>query len=47
MKNNQSSPSKKEVELVFALYLNGEYKKAVDSIKALNIKYPNQHLQVQ
>ena len=44
MKNNQSSPSKKEVESVFALYLNGEYKKAVDSIKALNIKYPNQPL---
>ena len=44
MKNNQSSPSKKEVESVFALYLNGEYKKAIDSIKALNIKYPNQPL---
>ena len=44
MKNNQSSLPNKEIETVFALYSKGEYKKAVNSIKELNNKYPNQSL---
>ena len=44
MKNKQSSLPKKEVELVFNLYSNGEFHKAVDLIKGLNAKYPNQPL---
>ena len=44
MKNNQSSLPNKEIETVFALYSKGEYKKAVNSIKELNNKYPNQPL---
>ena len=44
MKNKQSSVPKKEVELVFAHYTNGEFQKAVDLIKHLNSNYPNQPL---
>ena len=44
MKNNQSSLPNKEIETVFALYSKGEYKEAVNSIKSLNNKYPNQPL---
>ena len=44
MKNKQSSLPKKEVELVFNLYSNGEFYKAVDLVKGLNAKYPNQPL---
>ena len=42
MKNENISLPKKDVQLVFALYSNGEFKKAVDEIKTLGEKYPNQ-----
>jgi Tfp pilus assembly protein PilF len=44
MNNKQSSLPKKEAELVFTLYSDGEFQKAVDLIKGLNSKYPNQPL---
>jgi Tfp pilus assembly protein PilF len=44
IKNKQSSLPKKELESVFALYSSGKFLKAVDSIKELNNKYPNQPL---
>ena len=44
MKNNQNSLPNKEIDIVFTLYSKGEYKKAVNSIKELNNKYPNQPL---
>ncbi len=44
MKNKQNVLPKKEVESVFALYSSGEFQKAIDLIKELNNKYPNQPL---
>ena len=42
MKNKQLSLPKTEVDSVFSLYLNKSFQRAVDKIKALNEKYPNE-----
>ena len=44
MKNKQLSLSKNEVNSVFALYSNGRFQIAIDEIKTLNEKYPNEPL---
>jgi len=42
MKNKQLSLPKTEVDSVYSLYLNKNFQRAVDKIKALNEKYPNE-----
>ena len=42
MKNKQLSLPKTEVDSVFSLYLNKNFQRAVDKIKVLNEKYPNE-----
>jgi tetratricopeptide (TPR) repeat protein len=42
MKDNQGAPSRAEIESVFGLYSNGKIHQAIDQIKILNQKYPNQ-----
>jgi len=44
MNNKQLSLSKNEVNSVFTLYSNGRFQIAIDEIKALNEKYPNEPL---
>ena len=39
--NTQSTLSKEQIDSVIALYSNGQYQKAIDSIKLLNESYPN------
>jgi Tfp pilus assembly protein PilF len=42
MKDKQISPNRNQVESVFSLYKNGQFKKAIEDIKVLNVKYANQ-----
>ena len=42
--NTQPNLSKEQVESVYALYTNGKIQDAIDKIKALNEKYPNEPL---
>ena len=44
MKNNKKILPKKEIDYVFNLYSNGQTQIAIDQIKILNDKYPNQPL---
>jgi len=44
MKNKQLSLQKSEVDSVFALYLDNKFQNAIDRIKELNKKYPNEPL---
>lgn len=44
MKSNQPSLPRNEIESVFSLYSNGDFELAIDQIKALNQKYPNEPL---
>ena len=44
MKNKQLSLQKSEVDSVFALYLDNKFQNAIDRIKELNEKYPNEPL---
>ena len=44
MKNKQLSLQKSEVDSVFALYLDNKFQTAIDRIKELNEKYPNEPL---
>ena len=39
--NTQSTLSKEQIDSVIALYSNGQYQKAIDSIKLLNESHPN------
>ena len=39
--NTQSTLSKEQIDSVIALYSNGQYQEAIDSIKLLNESYPN------
>jgi len=44
MKNKQLALPKNEVDSVFTLYLNNKFQEAVDKIKVLNERYPNEPL---
>ena len=44
MKNNKKILPKNEIDYVFNLYSNGQTQIAIDQIKILNDKYPNQPL---
>ena len=39
--NQPPTISKQQIDEVIALYSNGQYKEAIDKIKALNETYPN------
>ena len=44
MKNKQTKLPRKDIESVYDLYSNGQIQPAIDKIKILNEKYPNQPL---
>jgi len=44
MKNKQFSLPKNELDFVFALYLDNKFQDAIDKIKSLNEKHPNESL---
>ena len=44
MKNKQTKLPRKDIELVYDLYSSGQIQPAIDKIKILNEKYPNQPL---
>ena len=39
--NQPLTISKQQIDVVIALYTSGQYKEAIDKIKALNETYPN------
>ncbi|MDC1046999.1 sulfotransferase [Candidatus Pseudothioglobus singularis] len=44
MKNKQNKLARKKIEYVYGLYSSGQFQLAVDNIKTLNKKYPNEPL---